>query len=96
MASVPIEPPEEVLNGCDWDWQDATLTRPAPAGLIDAAQSVRWQQVVAKSWSDPAFKQRLLNDPVETLRAEGLEMPEGRQLKVVEQTDTLDFLILPA
>jgi hypothetical protein len=111
MARVAIEPPQKVINEADWVRADAAPTPPVPAGQPGSdrmaapsprrastydQKSLRWQQVVARSWSDPAFKQRLLNDPVETLRAEGLEVPEGRRVKVVEQTGTLDFLILPA
>ena len=46
-------------------------------------------QVVAKAWSDAAFKQRLLAGPVAVLRAEGVDVPEGRQVRVVEESETL-------
>ena len=46
-------------------------------------------QVVAKAWFDPAFLQRLREDPVAALRAEGVDVPEGRQVRVVEESETL-------
>ena len=33
-------------------------------------------QVVAQAWSDAAFQQRLRDDPVATLRAEGVDVTE--------------------
>ena len=44
---------------------------------------------MAKAWSDAAFKQRLLAGPVAVLRAEGVDVPAGRQVRVVEESDTL-------
>ncbi len=35
-------------------------------------QSNQYQQLIAKCWADEAFKQRLLDNPAETLKAEGM------------------------
>jgi hypothetical protein len=56
----------------------------------------KWGQLVAKAWGDPAFKQRLLADPAAILRAEGIDVPAGRQVKVVENTDQVVYLTIPA
>jgi len=54
-----------------------------------------WAQVVARAWSDEAFKKRLLEQPAVVLKEAGLEVPEGLQIKVVENTGRLVHLILP-
>jgi hypothetical protein len=57
--------------------------------MIAAPCEKALSQVVAKAWSDAAFKQRLLAGPVAVLRAEGVDVPAGRQVRVVEESDTL-------
>lgn len=52
-------------------------------------------QLVAKAWADESFKQRLLADPVAVLKAEGLELPAGLTVKVLENTDKVFHLVLP-
>lgn len=52
-------------------------------------------QLVAKAWADEAFKQQLLADPVAVLKAEGLTLPAGLTVKVLENTDQLYHLVLP-
>lgn len=54
------------------------------------------RQIIAKTWVDEDFKQRLLLDPVATLNAEGLEIPAGLEVRVVENTDSVYHLVLPA
>jgi hypothetical protein len=51
--------------------------------------------MVAKAWSDPAFKNRLLTDPKAALTAAGVSIPAGVTVKVVENTDKLVHLVLP-
>ncbi|MEP7308773.1 MAG: NHLP leader peptide family RiPP precursor [Acidobacteriota bacterium] len=62
-------------------------------------ESTRWSrevgQVVAKAWSDPAYKARLLEDSTAVLKEEGIDYGPGVQVKVVENTDTLRYLTLP-
>jgi hypothetical protein len=53
-------------------------------------------QIIAKCWADEAFKQKLLADPATTLKAEGLVVPEGLTVKVVEDSDTVAHLVIPA
>ncbi len=54
------------------------------------------QRVIAKAWADDAFKAALLANPNETLAAEGIAVPAGLKLKVVENTDDAFHLVLPA
>ncbi|GAB1394974.1 hypothetical protein MASR1M60_31380 [Rhodocyclaceae bacterium] len=54
------------------------------------------QQLIAKCWADEAFKQRLLADPVGTLKAEGIAVPEGVRVRVMEDTAQEVTLVIPA
>jgi len=52
-------------------------------------------KIVAKAWADEGFKQRLLSDPTTVLRENGFDLPHGMEIKVVESTSALIYLILP-
>jgi hypothetical protein len=52
-------------------------------------------QILAKVWADPAFKQRLLADPKSALREEGVQVPEGLDVRVHENTDRVLHIVLP-
>jgi hypothetical protein len=54
-----------------------------------------WQQLVARAWSDPALKAKLLADPAGVLKANGLTVPKGIAVKVLENTDKVLNLVLP-
>ena len=54
-----------------------------------------YAKVVARAWSDPAFKAQLLADPNAVLVAAGASVPPGVKIRVVENTDTLVHLVLP-
>jgi len=51
---------------------------------------------VAKRGKDKAFRQRLLADPAETLREEGVEAQEGLTVRVVQDTVQVRHLVIPA
>ena len=54
-------------------------------------------ELVAKAWTDEAFKKRLMANPAEVLREEGFPTPPaGVQIRVVENTDTTRYLVLPS
>ncbi len=52
-------------------------------------------KVVAKAWGDDDFKAKLLADPMTVLKEYGLAIPEDVELRVVENTDKVVYLILP-
>ena len=65
----------------------------------DPAQQERARklgQVVARAWTDEAFKRRLLAEPATVLREQGMDVPPGVEVRVVENTERLHHLILPA
>ena len=59
------------------------------------AYAKQYGQVVAKAWADEEFKQRLLADPAAVLQAEGITVPPGVELRAVENTDKVMYLMLP-
>jgi hypothetical protein len=59
-------------------------------------QGKKMQQIIAKAWMDEDFKQRLLTDPAAVLKEGGFELPAGMEVRMVENTDKVLHLVLPA
>jgi|SRR5688572_14406859 len=59
-------------------------------------QSNAWGQIVVKAVADEKFKMRLLANPSAVLKEHGLEIPPGIQVKIVEDSDKVVHLTLPA
>jgi hypothetical protein len=53
-------------------------------------------KVVAQSWSDKEFKQRLVDDPHAALAEHGIDVPSGMNINVVENTSDTVHIVLPA
>ena len=51
--------------------------------------------LVAQAWSDESLKERLISDPAAVLAEYGIDVPEGIELRVVEDTDEVCHLVLP-
>jgi nitrile hydratase subunit alpha len=51
-------------------------------------------RVVAKAWSDPAYKQRLLSDPDKAIAELGYTGQQGEHMLVVENTPSLHNMIV--
>jgi len=58
-------------------------------------QAAILQRILAKAWADEGFKAALLADAPAALVGEGVTLPPGLRLRVVENTDTDVTLILP-
>jgi len=56
----------------------------------------KWQLLVADTWDDPELKQRLLDDPASVLKERGIEVPEGFEIKVHADSESVENLVLPA
>ena len=52
-------------------------------------------KIIAKAWRDPAFKAELIANPAAALKAEGIHVPAGMAVTVVENTDKQFHLVLP-
>ena len=55
----------------------------------------KWAKVVAKAWTDEAFKQKLLKNPEKTLKEMGLELPKDTHVEIHEQKGNGIHFILP-
>ena len=53
-------------------------------------------EVVLKAWTDEDFRQRLLADPATVLQENGVRVPPGVAVKVVEDTDDVNYFVLPS
>lgn len=60
-----------------------------------SAKQKLWMKIVAKAWADEGYKARLLADPASVFKAEGLEVPSGIELKVVEAKANQAVFVLP-
>jgi len=59
------------------------------------AELKKWSQLIAETWIDEGFKERFKKDPMSALKAYGILVPEGIELRVVENTDKVRYLTLP-
>ena len=53
------------------------------------------ENLIARAWQDAAFKQELLSNPKETLEKEGVKLPANIEVRVVEETPTTLYLVIP-
>ena len=53
------------------------------------------QEFAQKILSDESFRAQLKSDPKGTLAAQGMNVPDGVEVQVVESTDTKHYLLLP-
>ncbi|MBS0650973.1 MAG: NHLP leader peptide family RiPP precursor [Verrucomicrobia bacterium] len=54
-----------------------------------------WSKMIAKAWNDPAFKEKLMKTPLAVFKEEGIQIPEGIQFKVDENTHKVIHLTIP-
>lgn len=62
---------------------------------LSEKQRVRIAKAVARSWSDEAYKAKLLNDPRGALAEVGVEVPDDVTVNVTEQKSDEFNLVLP-
>ena len=55
----------------------------------------KWSAIVEKTFDDNDFKKRLMADPKRVLLEEGIKIPDGVTIKVVESTPSETWLVLP-
>ena len=65
------------------------------AERIERNQEV-YAEVVDKYYGDPDFKARMDADPTAVLKAEGLEIPSGAEVRLLFNTENLLHIVLPA
>lgn len=67
----------------------------ALAKAISKKELIKLSNVVAASWNDDKFKQRLMQDPRAALEEFGIEVPAGVDVRIVENTDKIRYVTLP-
>ena len=58
-------------------------------------QRAAYAKVVARAWSDEAFKDKLKSDPRAALAEHGIEVPAGMKVEILENTPSKLHLSLP-
>ena len=53
-------------------------------------------ELFAACWKDDALKQRFMNDPKAVLAEYGMDVPDGLDVKVVENADNCVHITMPA
>ena len=53
------------------------------------------QQIIAKCWEDPQFKDQLKNHPTEVLAQQGIAIPSEKKIEVLENTTDTFYLVIP-
>lgn len=56
----------------------------------------KYAKFVAEVWANPGLKQSLLENPAAELKKAGFEIPEGKQIKIVELDENTIYFVLPA
>jgi hypothetical protein len=59
-------------------------------------QRLAYAKMLARVWSDDAYKARLYDDPSATLKEAGIDIPAGVEVKVLENTPELRHVVLPS
>lgn len=63
----------------------------SPAANLEA-----YARLVLQTWSDDALKSKLLADPAQVLAEQGITVPAGLKVRVLEASEQLTYLTLPA
>jgi hypothetical protein len=56
----------------------------------------QYRELINKASTDLQFRKALLEDPAKVLRGEGWHIPDAMEVRVVENTDELMYVTLPA
>jgi hypothetical protein len=54
-----------------------------------------WSQLLAKVWIDDDFKARFMREPAAVMEEHGIDVPEGYEIRTVEDRPGLFHVILP-
>ena len=78
--------------------QTTTQTSDQEVNSISPLSEINTQLegLFAACWKDDAMKQRFMNDPKAVLAEHGMDVPDGIEVNVVENTDTTVHITMPA
>jgi Nitrile hydratase, alpha chain len=57
--------------------------------------SKAWSRLIAASWRDDDLADRLVHDPAAVLQEAGVEIPEGRTVRVHHNSEHVINLVIP-
>lgn len=60
-----------------------------------SVREIMTNEIISKSRHDKEFKKLLLENPREAVKQVGLNVPEFVDLRVVEETGTVCYIVLP-
>ena len=63
------------------------------ANNVESAAAAGLEKIIVKAWCDPAFKAELIANPAAALKAEGIDVPAGMAVTVLENTDKQFHLV---
>jgi hypothetical protein len=66
----------------------------APKEQLEATK--KWLQLAAQARTDKTLKQRLMDAPAAVLKEHGINVRQGLDVRVVENTDKVVYLTLPS
>jgi len=55
----------------------------------------KWARIITKAWEDETFKKRLLKNPEQVMKENGIDVPAGMHFQVIEDTAEKRNLVLP-
>ncbi|HZU76961.1 MAG TPA: nitrile hydratase subunit alpha [Dehalococcoidia bacterium] len=58
-------------------------------------QAERYNAVLARAWTEPDYRARLLAEPAQVLGEAGIELPSGKSVRVVEIGPDEVYVVLP-
>jgi hypothetical protein len=67
--------------------------RPTEPVALSAADPIA--RILEQAWQDPVFKAKLLTDAKEAVAQSGIRLPEKYELKVWENTPTVEHMVIP-
>jgi len=62
--------------------------------IEDGQDAGKFSEIIARTGKDLKFREKLLQEPVETLKREGFRLPEGFNLKFVEESENTIYVPL--
>ncbi|MFP4547457.1 MAG: NHLP leader peptide family RiPP precursor [Fidelibacterota bacterium] len=60
-----------------------------------STDSKKMSKLMMELYANPELKEEFLNNPKKVLAEKGIEYPEDQEIKVVEETENLKYIILP-
>ncbi len=69
--------------------------KPSDAAKRKEVES-NYAKFVAEVWANPSLRQSLLDNPAEQLKKAGFDVPQGKQIKIIELEENTVYFVLPA